>query len=320
MTGLPTKVSLIVPVYNVENYLARCLDSCVAQTLWDVEIICVNDGSTDASPDILRQFAVTDPRIQVINQPNAGLAAARNTGLRAAHGNWIMFLDSDDYLAANACERVWLESQHEPTDVVIYGSSIFPEYPQPSNWYRSVLSTSTQRFYQFQPYILFDMPGGKPFVWRQAYASKLLKLLCIEFHEEARFGEDLIFQFEVLPFARNFSVISDRLYNYRWYRENSLMRQAYQDLDYKMSEHVKMVTTITEYWSDKGLLDDYGAEYYSWLLEFMVPSLHQFKLKQRREHARKLRDVIERFELPQYGPKLNADKKRLVKMLASMSR
>ena len=318
MSGLPAKVSLIVPVYNVENYLAKCLDSCVAQTLLDIEIICVNDGSTDTSPDILRRFSVADPRIQVIDQPNKGLAAARNTGLHAAHGDWIMFLDSDDYLSTNACERVWMESQYEPTDIVIYGSSIFPEYPQASNWYRSVLYTSTQRFYQFQPYILFDMPGGKPFVWRQAYSSKLLKLLSVEFHEESRYGEDLLFQFEVLPFASNFSVIADRLYNYRWYREGSLMHQVNQDLDHKISQHINMVATITKYWSDEGLLDDYGVEYFGWLLEFMVPSLHQFKLKRRGNHARKLKDIIDRFDLLQYEPKLNNDKKHLIKMLFSM--
>mgnify|MGYP001516330436 CR=1 FL=1 len=92
------KVSVIVPVYNVKKYLAKCLDSIIAQTLKDIEIICVNDGSTDGSDKVLEEYKKKDARIQVVNRKNGGLSAARNTGMPYAKGKYIGFVDSDDYI------------------------------------------------------------------------------------------------------------------------------------------------------------------------------------------------------------------------------
>ena len=91
------KISLIIPVYNVEKFLRECLDSVVNQTMRDIEIICINDGSTDGSLDILKKYAAKDDRIIVINQTNGWLSAARNSGLKIARGEYIQFVDSDDY-------------------------------------------------------------------------------------------------------------------------------------------------------------------------------------------------------------------------------
>ena len=91
---LMVKVSIIIPVYNAEKYLKRCLDSVLSQTLKDIEIICVNDGSTDNSIQILKEYG---SKIKVINQENQGLSVARNTGLKEAKGEFVAFLDSDDY-------------------------------------------------------------------------------------------------------------------------------------------------------------------------------------------------------------------------------
>ncbi len=314
--GMPVKVSVIVPVYNVEDFLPKCLESCIKQTLYDIEIICVNDGSTDNSAKILKAFAEADPRIIVIEQENAGLASARNAGLKIAQGRWIMFLDSDDYYLENACERVWLESVHEKTDIVIFGSEIFPVYPEVDQWYKDTLYTFSHRFYDFEPYILFNMPGGKPFVWRQAFSRKLLVDLEATFEEGNRFGEDLIFQFKVLPFARNISVISDRIYNYRWCREGSLMDAVNKDLEMKVSEHVRMVGIITDYWYKKGLLNCYGKEYFAWLLQFMVPLL--YKREKKHAHAKQLREIVSKYKLAKYGDDLEGEDKRLAVMLNGM--
>lgn len=97
------KVSVIIPVYNVEPYLKQCMDSVVGQTLKDIEIICVDDGSTDGSLDILKEYATEDSRIQIIEQKNAGAGAARNNGMRHATGKYLSFLDSDDFL----CRECW---------------------------------------------------------------------------------------------------------------------------------------------------------------------------------------------------------------------
>ena len=107
------KTSVIVPVYNVERYLARCLDSVLSQTERDIEVVCVNDGSTDGSARILAEYAARDRRVRVVSQANRGLSAARNAGLDIAAGEWIMFVDSDDWVPADAVEgflRVAAES------------------------------------------------------------------------------------------------------------------------------------------------------------------------------------------------------------------
>ncbi len=101
------KVSVIIPVYNVEQYLKRCLDSVVGQTLEDIEIICVNDGSTDGSLKILKEYAAKDNRIKVINQENKGAGEARNRGIELAAGEFITFVDSDDYIADNCLKQMF---------------------------------------------------------------------------------------------------------------------------------------------------------------------------------------------------------------------
>ena len=108
------KVSVIVPVYNVERYLPLCLDSIRAQTFEDFEVVCVNDGSPDQSRDILSIYEKLDSRFVVIDKENGGLSSARNAGLRVAAGEIVLFVDSDDELVPNALERVvdTFESAH----------------------------------------------------------------------------------------------------------------------------------------------------------------------------------------------------------------
>ena len=109
-------ISIIVPVYNAAPYLPQCLDSLVNQTYRDIEIICVNDGSTDNSLDILKAYAERDSRILVIHQENQGLSDARNKGLENARGEWVMFVDSDDWIGTDCCKTL-LSHTDKQTDV-----------------------------------------------------------------------------------------------------------------------------------------------------------------------------------------------------------
>jgi glycosyltransferase involved in cell wall biosynthesis len=114
----PPLVSIVVPVYNVEVYIQQCLDSVVSQTYPHLQIICVIDGSTDGSENIVRQFASNDERILVMTQHNQGLSAARNTGIAKASGEYIFFLDSDDWLETNAIEKLVNCALQEKVDIV----------------------------------------------------------------------------------------------------------------------------------------------------------------------------------------------------------
>lgn len=112
------KVSIIVPVYNVENYIKECLDSLIGQTMKEIEIILVDDGSTDFSGRICEQYAKEDFRINVLHQKNSGQSVARNKGVNVATGKYIMFVDSDDYVVNDACEVLYNTAVKNNADVV----------------------------------------------------------------------------------------------------------------------------------------------------------------------------------------------------------
>lgn len=118
------KVSVIIPVYNVEKYLRQCLDSVVNQTLRDIEIICVDDGSTDSSPQILEEYAAKDPRIRVIRQNNLGTSQTRKNGVAASRGAFLMFLDGDDEFVSTACEKALSAASRSGADIVQFGTEI----------------------------------------------------------------------------------------------------------------------------------------------------------------------------------------------------
>lgn len=126
------KVSIIVPVYKVEKYLVQCLDSIVGQTLKDIEIICINDGSTDNTLHIIKQIAQKDSRIVVINQKNKGVASARNTGIKNARGNYIAFMDADDFYPQNdVLEDMYLQAVKQ--QALIVGGSFYDIDAQTQN-------------------------------------------------------------------------------------------------------------------------------------------------------------------------------------------
>ena len=127
----PPKASIIIPVYNVEDYLEKCLDSAISQTLKDIEIIVVNDESTDNSPHIIHTYAKKDPRIVVIDQENRGLGGARNSGIEAARGEYLFFLDSDDYIASETLETLCHHAKEYDLDMVVFNYTKVDERGNP---------------------------------------------------------------------------------------------------------------------------------------------------------------------------------------------
>lgn len=186
------KVSVIVPVYNVEKYLEECLDSIINQTLEDIEIICVNDGSTDNSLSILESFAKKEDRIKIISQENQGLAAARNLGLDNVNGDYVFFIDSDDFLELNALEELYNIAVEKSLDFVLYKLINYDD--------------ETKEYYTMP---LYEMPKLRNFVGEKVFnyndlgklifniaVSAVCKLYDKDFIKKtgARFPEGLIFE------------------------------------------------------------------------------------------------------------------------------
>ncbi len=312
------KVSVIVPVYNVEAYLPKCLESCINQTLYDIEIICVNDGSTDSSGKILEQYAAIDDRITVINKPNGGLSSARNAGIDVAGGEWIMFLDSDDYLSPNACERVWVEAREAWTEIIVFGTEIFPTNPAPLDWHYWTLHIGTKRYYENSVIALFNEPGAKPFVWRQAFSKKLLDNTRVRFDESVGYGEDIVFQFSIFPRAKSIAFIADRLYHYRWYRKGSLMASYNKSLDYKIESHLSISEKIADYWNGKGWLEKYPSYFLGWLMDFIVYDLTANAYEKKTEYAERVRALIAKYNLAPQVKHVNDNHRDLYKRLIKM--
>lgn len=151
-------ISILVAVYNGERYLRQCLDSILEQTMKDLQVICVDDASTDHSLDILREYAATDSRVQVLSlETNVGVTAARNRGLRLATGKYVCFVDSDDWIAPNSMQEICeVFSSHPQTDCVLFDLYLLDErgsWPYPMRAFE--VMTGKDAFEKTQEYITF---------------------------------------------------------------------------------------------------------------------------------------------------------------------
>ena len=211
--------SVIIPVYNVEKYLRACLDSMLNQTFSDWEAICVNDGSTDGSAAILREYAAKDNRFQVVEQSNAGLSAARNTGMKHATGDYVLFLDSDDWLETNALET--LAGNLDGEDMVCFSGR---RYLELEDRYLSADQLEEQAYQSGMDYYNENALQRRDF----AFVCVVLRLYKRSFLEEnglrfkeGIFHEDNLFTPLACYFARRVKVLNRCLYDYR-VRDNSI--------------------------------------------------------------------------------------------------
>ena len=133
-----SEISIIVPIYNVSQYLKECLDSLLAQTFKDIEIILVDDGSTDNSGKIADEYAMIDNRIRVIHQTNQGLSAARNNGINISTSPYVMFVDSDDFVDQHYCEIPYKIIKENNADVVCFEFDHYLEEPRPIKKYKKM--------------------------------------------------------------------------------------------------------------------------------------------------------------------------------------
>ena len=222
------KVSVIIPVYNVEKYLAACLDSVVNQTLEDVEIICVNDGSTDSSASILERYSCEYNNITVIKQENQGLSCARNAGILHARGEYIYFLDSDDRITANAMEEMYSLAHKDELDVLYIDGSVIYEneklkerFPQYETSYRrkssyDAITSGPELFSQMVENGEYYVQASLQFI-RREYLEKInLQFYPGILHEDNLFNFFCILQAEKVRHVNT-------VYFHRLIREDSIM-------------------------------------------------------------------------------------------------
>lgn len=219
----PYKLSVIVPCYNVESHLDRCIDSLVRQSFKDFEIILVDDGSTDGTASKCNTWAERDNRIKVVHKENEGAGFARNTGLDLAGGEYIAFVDSDDYVAAAYFENMVSAIEEDGTDAVICGykdvfeNRIAKEQKRVGEHHRIISAME-----DYLPGIIGELPDsilGEKYCpassWGALYKKTIIDKYTLRFVSERIFGsEDLLFQIDYFLRANYISLLPDCLYNY----------------------------------------------------------------------------------------------------------
>ncbi len=262
--------SVIVPVYNVEDYLDACLDSLEAQTNGDFEAVCVNDGTPDNSRAILERRQQADARIVIVDKQNGGLSSARNAGLDTARGTYVCFLDADDSFTPNALERMARAFAETAADVVTFGGYCNPaEAATP--WINLKLSPRDVAYDGFEPALMFE-EQSTPYI-RTACSRAFLNSNNIRFEEALPFGEDQVFFFDIYPNSKKTALISDKLYEYRIEREGSLTSKTNDDLEAKSRKHLPMTDRIFTAWTNRFGTQEYSSEIVSWSIEFVLYGL-----------------------------------------------
>lgn len=229
---MQAKISIIIPIYNVEKYLRQCLDSVVNQTLKDLEIICINDHSPDNSIIILKEYQQNDSRIKIISLPeNKGLGHARNLGIKEATAEYTMFLDPDDWLELNACELLYNHIHTHKNDFVFFNYYNYYEASDTkttdSKKYNVLLKQPTQNIKLAELTEPFKCSSES---WFKIYNTNFLKAHNLKFSEHCHF-EDQEFYMGTFIHATSVSVVNIPLYNYRKHQGSiTTLNNNFQDL------------------------------------------------------------------------------------------
>lgn len=252
------KVSIILPVYNVAPYLRQSLDSIIAQTLSDIEIICVDDGSTDESGQILDEYKEKDERIKVIHKKNAGTGAARNDGLKIATGECIGFVDPDDWILPNMYERLYNLLQDKGLDIVMFTPDV---YNDKTGKHEGFLYFQDSNFPKFLDDKVFNKDDISPFsypmcVWNKLYRKRLFDENNIEFAEGLDFEDHKVI-FKSLFTAKRIYFIREKLYVYRHSREGSIL----SDNDTRMFDHIKIYDIVENILKETGNWEKFHLDF-----------------------------------------------------------
>lgn len=202
-------VSIIIPVYNVEQYLIKCLESCFLQSYTDIEVLAINDGSCDSSGEILDNYARKEPRLRVFHQSNSGVVAARNLGISNAKGEFLMFVDSDDWLACNAVEVLFNDINKNNSDISI---ADYCEYYAGLNY---IKHHAFPECGVIAPEKVIDMILQKKIQWGM-WAKLYCKSIFFQIQKEVpfRLGEDAAIFVQLIMQSRSISIIDHVVYTY----------------------------------------------------------------------------------------------------------
>lgn len=247
-------ISIIIPVYNAARYLCETLDSLLVQTFSDIEIICVNDGSTDTSLDILNKYQKQDKRVRIITQPNSGVATARNAGLKNAAGKYIMWCDSDDTYDPNMCLKMYCAMERRHTDLAICSQNIIYDEVGKS----LVKDTSAYLQHKYHDEQLITCPlitDTDVSLWNKIFRRDIIERYDIHFPDGLLF-EDAYFCNTYMLKSKTIYFMEDKLYNYIR-RPQSIMSTSFKKSK-SSGDYLRITAATYEFLKEHNIYDQYA--------------------------------------------------------------
>lgn len=244
------KVSLVIPIYNSEAYLARCLDSLLNQTLKEIEIVCVNDGSTDKSEDILMEYANKYPNVKVFKKENGGCGSARNMGIDNSTGEYVEFVDSDDELKTDAVEKMYNSAKKYNSDLVVCGMQRIDDVT--GKLITSDMTKVKKECIIVENEILTDLLFINPGPCNKMHRRSIFK--------DARFPkipvvDDLMLTLQYVPNIKVISFVKEPLYRYKVRRESGVNTVAYSTYEQMKDMFIKIKETYLSNNLDKKYIE-----------------------------------------------------------------
>lgn len=286
------KISIILPVYNVEDYIEECLDSILKQTYSNIEVILIDDGAKDKSGEICDRYAQKDDRVKVLHKKNAGVSAARNSGIEMATGDYITFVDPDDWIDSDTIEKMLEAIKKENADISFcrFKIDIIPEDKRQFYQPADALSSNGKDAVG----IMIRRLAYGTMVWNKMFKREMIINASdnsyVKFDETLKCGEDQVWLIKVIQKANKVSYLADELYYWR-VRENSAFRDE-KITDTKINDIVAQEMSLD-------LIEDKESDAYVLIMERMNYKIYNFKtsayINGQKEYVKQLEEYSKKY-------------------------
>lgn len=251
-------ISVIVPFFNAQAYIKECIESILHQGKVVKEVICINDGSTDHSREIISKMQKYDSRIIMTDRKHQGVSRARNEGIQKATAEYLMFVDADDYLTAKRLNKLYKTACSLQADILVFGGQTDDPLHSP-DWIRRAFSPRNKKYLQDRTKNIFEERGVLPSACNKLYKRELIQNL--QFPEQLSIAEDNVFQFFAFIQAKRVVLTAKRVYVYRMHT-NSALNGINPDI--KKEQHAQAIKIVKEYLMKTGKTELYKQEYSTW--------------------------------------------------------
>lgn len=283
------KLSIIIPVYNVEKYLPKCLESILKQSFKDLEVICVNDGSTDGSLEVLQKIKKNDDRVVIIDKKNEGSGIARNIGLSTAQGEYVYFIDSDDWLEDDVLAKIIAKADELQTDILVFGglsyyngkgqNGAYSKNKLPKKYFGKVVSAKDIKK------DIFKFPST---AWTKLYRRSFLIKNEIKF-QNIRAGQDQLPFFHSMIMADRIAILPENIYCYQKNREGSVTSVKKK----KSFSPIYVFYGIEEMLEKTGMMEEYRDIFVNKYFSKATSWLGKFEADQKNEYFNEYLKLLE---------------------------